>query len=130
MKIWILLLRGINVGGRNSLPMKELRGYMSSLGLEDVATYIQSGNAVFRASEEDAGRLPERLAPPIQEHHGFSPHVLVLSLDQWQEAMDSNPYPEAQSEPKSLHCSSWRPHPRRPISTSFGRCRRLQSASS
>lgn len=103
MKTWILLLRGINVGGKNKLPMKDLRGLMASLDLGDVQTYIQSGNAVFRASEETVAGLSERLASAIDEHHGFSPQILILSRDEWQAAMDANPFPEAQAEPKTLH---------------------------
>lgn len=103
MKTWILLLRGINVGGKNRLPMKDLQGHMASLDLEDVKTYIQSGNAVFRASEEPVAGLPTRLASTIETHHGFSPQVLILSRAEWRSAMDSNPFPEAQAEPKTLH---------------------------
>ena len=103
MKTWILLLRGINVGGENKLPMKDLREHMASLDLEDVQTYIQSGNAVFRASDETVAGLPERLASAIDKHHGFSPQMLILSRDEWEAAMDANPFPEAQAEPKTLH---------------------------
>ena len=103
MKTWILLLRGINVGGRHRLPMKELRQCLSSFEIEGVQTYIQSGNVVFQASEEAASRVTERLAAAIETHHGFSPPVLVLSQGAWQDAMSANPFPEAISEPKSLH---------------------------
>ena len=50
MPSWIALLRGVNVGGRRKLPMADLRTTLTGLGLSDVATYIQSGNVVFRAS--------------------------------------------------------------------------------
>lgn len=103
MKTWILLLRGINVGGKNRLPMKELRAYMTSLQLYDVETYIQSGNAVFRAGEGVVAGLPTRLASTIEAHHGYSPQVLILSRAEWRVAMDSNPFPEAEAEPETLH---------------------------
>ena len=48
MSMYIALLRGINVGGRNVLPMRELVRDLQSLNCKDVRTYIQSGNAVFR----------------------------------------------------------------------------------
>ena len=60
MTTWIALFRGINVGGRNILPMKELVRDLQSLGLEDVKTYIQSGNAVFRATERGRRRSGRR----------------------------------------------------------------------
>ena len=47
MRTHVALLRGINVGGRNKVPMADLRELMTSLGLTDVTTYIQSGNVVF-----------------------------------------------------------------------------------
>lgn len=47
MQTWIALLRGINVGGSNILPMAQLRSDLESLDLENVRTYIQSGNVVF-----------------------------------------------------------------------------------
>ena len=50
MTEFVALLRGINVGGKNILPMGEFRELLAKLGCEDVATYIQSGNAVFRHS--------------------------------------------------------------------------------
>jgi len=114
MKTWILLLRGINVGGKNRLPMKELRSHMTLLGLQDVATYIQSGNAVFRAPETTVVELPARLATAMEEHHGFSPHILVLSRDEWQAAMDSNPFPEAIEHPKTLHLFFLMSNPQKP----------------
>ena len=48
-KTWIALLRGVNVGGTNKLPMKELASELEAIGFENVRTYIQSGNVVFRS---------------------------------------------------------------------------------
>ncbi len=105
MPTWIALFRGINVGGRNILPMKELVRDLQSLGLEDVKTYIQSGNAVFRAAREDAAALGAEISATIEGRHGFRPHVLLLSADQLADAIASNPFPEAEAEPKTLHVS-------------------------
>ena len=49
MSVWILLLRAVNVGGTGRLPMATLKAILGDLGATDVATYIQSGNAVFRS---------------------------------------------------------------------------------
>lgn len=103
METWILLLRGINVGGKNILPMQELVQDLESLDLADVKTYIQSGNAVFRSSGQASTTLGTRIATRIEDRHGFRPHVLVLSADQWKDAIDANPFPEAEAEPKKLH---------------------------
>ena len=94
MPTWIALLRGINVGGRHSVRMKDLRQLMESLGLRNVETYIQSGNVVFDADEQDADALANRLRDGIEKSHGFSPHVFILSAEQLGRAAEANPYPE------------------------------------
>ena len=59
--VFVALLRGINVGGKNALSMKSLRASLERLGFQDVTTYINSGNVLFRASETDARRLERRI---------------------------------------------------------------------
>lgn len=107
MHTWIALLRGINVGAANRLPMAELREQLSGLGFEDVATYIASGNVVFGANgdpdADEAAALARRIATTIETHHGFRPRVLVLSVPEFRAAMEANPFPDAESEPKTLH---------------------------
>ncbi len=103
MTTWIVLLRGINVGGRNVLPMKELVRDLSSLGLDDVRTYIQSGNFICRSSQKDEAALSIEIAETIERRHGFRPQVLVLGVDQLAEAIAANPFPEAEGDPKTLH---------------------------
>ncbi len=105
MTIWIALLRGINVGGKNILPMKELVRDLESLGLEDVKTYIQSGNAVFRAASVDAVGLGAEISATIEKRRGFRPQVLLLAAGELQDAVAANPFPEAEAEPKTLHLS-------------------------
>jgi uncharacterized protein (DUF1697 family) len=104
MSTCIALFRGINVGGKHLLPMRELVDDLQSLGCEDVRTYIQSGNAVFEYSRSVAS-LGKRISKKIEERHGFGPHVLILDADQLHQAIASNPFPEAESDPKTLHLS-------------------------
>lgn len=113
MNTFVALLRGINVGGRNSLPMKDLVAILEGLGAESVKTYIQSGNAVFK-SKKELTRLSEKLASAIQMGYNFKPHVLVLAFDSILEAMAKNPFPEAEAEPKSLHLGFLSSVPRSP----------------
>ncbi len=103
MTTWIALFRGINVGGRNLLPMKELSRDLGALGLEDVRTYIQSGNVVFRSARSDSAALSAGIATRVEESHGFRPHVLLLTAGQLDAAIEANPFPEAEAEPKTLH---------------------------
>ncbi len=87
MSTWIALLRGINVGGKNILPMSELVRDLESLHLENVRTYIQSGNAVFQSTGVVSPILAAQIATRIEQRHGFRPRVLLLSADQLQRAM-------------------------------------------
>ncbi|MDX1623603.1 MAG: DUF1697 domain-containing protein [Gemmatimonadota bacterium] len=100
---WILLLRGINVGGRNRLGMDDLKEILTSLGLENIRTWIQSGNVVFESGGEVSPDLADEIAEAIEEDHGFRPRVLLLSAEELEEAIEANPFPEAESEPKRLH---------------------------
>lgn len=103
MATWIALLRGINVGGANRLPMAELRKELEDIGLDDVQTYIQTGNIVFGSDAEDEAALAGQIAATIEDAHGFRPRVLLLSAGRLREAMDANPFPEAEAEPKTVH---------------------------
>ena len=103
MTTWIALLRGINVGGRNILPMKELTRELEKIGCSNVQTYIQSGNVVFQSSVTRADSLAKRISQAILKSHGFRPGVMVLSAKEVEDAASSNPFPNAEVDPKSLH---------------------------
>jgi uncharacterized protein (DUF1697 family) len=103
MTTYVALLRGINVGGKHSLPMKELVAILESLGCQNVRTYIQSGNAVFQHKPADAKKLASKVTAAIKKKHGFAPQVLVLDAKQWAKVAKANPFPAAECEPKSLH---------------------------
>ena len=110
-KSHVALLRAINVGGRNKVPMAELRALAESLGWSDVGSYIQSGNLVFRAPGRPAA-LAADLQRAVQRAHGFEVPVVVRSAAQWRELVDGNPFPEASRERPSwvlLHLSQARP---------------------
>ena len=98
----VALLRGINVGGKHSLPMKELRELLRELGCGEVKTYIQSGNAVFNTSA-DPGVLSQDITAAIERQFGLAPSVLLLTIDEYRSILAQNPFPEATSEPKSIH---------------------------
>ena len=103
MKIYIALFRGINVGGKNVLPMKELKALLENLGLQNVKSYIQSGNVVFQSNEKSTLGLSSKISAEIEKSHGFKPQVLLLNIEEMEEAIESNPFPEAESDPKTLH---------------------------
>jgi uncharacterized protein (DUF1697 family) len=66
MKTYIALFRGINVGGKNALPMKELVAILEDLGARKIKTYIQSGNAMFMGKDQDTSRLSNRIRAEIK----------------------------------------------------------------
>jgi uncharacterized protein (DUF1697 family) len=103
MSAWIAFLRGINVGGNNVLPMRDLAELIEAAGCTDVKTYVQSGNAVFHSSKTTSAQLAKRIARCVAERRKFEPSVLVLSVRELEQAVAVNPFPEAESEPKSLH---------------------------
>jgi uncharacterized protein (DUF1697 family) len=103
MTTYIMLLRGINVGGRNALPMKELVALLEELGCQNIKTYIQSGNVVLRFAPRAASALAGKVGLAIEKRRGFRPHVLLLQIEELEHAMAANPFPEAEADPSSLH---------------------------
>ena len=114
MNTYIALFRGINVGGNNSLPMKELVVLLEDIGAKKVRTYIQSGNAVFQSAEKNSSQLSKQLTAEIEKRHGFEPHVLLLSLKAINTAVAKNPFPEAEDDPSSLHLGFLASMPKNP----------------
>ena len=103
MNTWIALFRGINVGGHRKLPMKELVAELEKLGLTDVNTYIQSGNAIFHGDETSASALSERIAQAILTSHGFLADIMVLSADTFRKAVQGNPFPTSEASSRTVH---------------------------
>jgi uncharacterized protein (DUF1697 family) len=86
----ILLLRGVNVGGVK-LPMVGFRAMLEGLGLEGVQTFIQSGNAVFRAE----GDPREAIASALKEGFGLASELFLYDLPGFRAILEANPYAEA-----------------------------------
>lgn len=87
MEVFVALLRGINVGGKNILKMKELASLLEDNACRDVKTYIQSGNVVFEREE-----APENLDEIIEQEFGFRPSVFVVTSETFLQAVEANPY--------------------------------------
>jgi uncharacterized protein (DUF1697 family) len=105
MKTYIVLLRGINVGGKNTLSMKDLSAMLVELGAQKVKTYINSGNAVVLWNRKDASRLAQGLRAEIKKRRGFDPHVLVLELADLKKVIEQNPFPDAVADLTALHAA-------------------------
>ena len=101
--VYVALLRGINVGGKNRLAMTDLTAAFAEAGCADARTYIQSGNVVFRAPPRAAQRVPSVVAELVAERHGVTSPVIVRSAAELAEAVARNPFLRAGADPTTLH---------------------------
>jgi uncharacterized protein (DUF1697 family) len=120
---FIVLLRGVNVGGANSFSTKAFVDLLEATGLRNIKTYIQSGNAVFQADTKDAAGLAKKIKAGIQRQHAFAPDVIVLAQNEFERAIASNPYPAADSNPKALHVIFLSSKPRKMALAAFEKYR-------
>ncbi|MFF8959557.1 DUF1697 domain-containing protein [Streptomyces sp. NPDC014894] len=102
-KTYAALLRGINVSGRNRVPMAELRTLLTGLGFGGVRTYLQSGNAFFTTAPEDERALADRVGRAVEEHFGLTVGVLVRDHAYLRAVVDDCPFPAASLEGRQLH---------------------------
>ena len=97
MKKYIILLKGINVGGKNKIPMLELRQALENNNFHEVRTYIQSGNIVLMANENPR----QNISQLIQTQFGFTVPVLALTEKEFSRSYKNNPYPS--EDGKTVH---------------------------
>jgi uncharacterized protein (DUF1697 family) len=103
MPVVVSLLRGVNVGGHKLIKMEALRGLYESLGLQEVQTYVQSGNVVFRTKERSLPPLAKRIEDAIEKSAGFRPCVVLRSTAEMREAIAKNPFADREGiEPGKL----------------------------
>jgi uncharacterized protein (DUF1697 family) len=97
----IALVRGINVGGKNMLPMGELRAACAQAGMSDVATYIQSGNLVLDG--KDAATTEATLEKLIKQRFGLVVPVIARTAQDWATLAAACPFAdEAKDEPNRV----------------------------
>ncbi len=100
---YVALLRGINVGGKNKLPMKSLAALFAEAGAAEVRTYIQSGNVVFRAPAAAARRVPGLIEAAILDGFGLRVPVVLRSGAELKKVASANPFLAGGVEPDRLH---------------------------
>lgn len=76
---YLALLRGINVGGKNLIKMSELKACLEAMGLQEVRTYIQSGNVIFKTGRTDKGRLAKQIEDALSEAFGYELRIVLRS---------------------------------------------------
>lgn len=91
-KIYIALLRGINVSGQKKIKMADLRVLLTDIGLSEVQTYIQSGNVIFQAEPEDPSLLAAKIKAGILSHYGWEVPTLVLEPEDLEAAVEGYPW--------------------------------------
>jgi uncharacterized protein (DUF1697 family) len=103
--VHVALLRGINVGGNNSLPMDVLVTMFGDTGCREVQTYIQSGNVVFRASAALASRVPSAIAKAVERRFGFRAPIVMRTAAELAAVVQGNPFVRACAgvDEKALH---------------------------
>ncbi len=92
MNGYVALLRGVNVGGKNILPMKDLAAMFTAAGCTQVQTYIQSGNVVFRAAPGRTKLIAAEVAEQIESAFGLRVPLVMRSASQMSEVVASNPF--------------------------------------
>ena len=90
MNTYIVLLKGINVGGHKKVPMAELRELLSKLGFENVHTYIQSGNVILQSLEKNTLKIEETIKNAMLDYFGFVVSVLVISRPNLKRVFDNS----------------------------------------
>jgi uncharacterized protein (DUF1697 family) len=98
MNTFIVLLKGINVGGHKKVPMAELRELLASAGFENVKTYIQSGNIILQSSEKKLVNIEKAIKKSILDHFGFEVSVLAKKRSDLKRIFDHSPFPEEKKQ--------------------------------
>ena len=110
MKIYVALLRGINVGGFKKIRMADLKGHLEELGWEGIQTYIQSGNIVFSSADGLTVQLAQKIKQKLQDKYGFEVPTLVLESRELMHIIKNNPFSSIRIKIFSYFIKSSRPN--------------------
>src|SRR5690349_8337207 len=99
----VAFLRGVNVGGKNRLPMAKLAAMFTSAGCSRVETYIQSGNVLFEVPAHRAGSVPARIERDLEAFFGHRIPVVIRTAAELRSVARKNPYLESGVDHRWLH---------------------------
>ena len=88
---YIALLRGVNISGKNKVPMAELKKCFEKLGFGEVKTYLNSGNVIFSSDEDNIGRFTTQIETMIKNQFGFDIPVFVISKEELEDILHNAP---------------------------------------
>jgi uncharacterized protein (DUF1697 family) len=103
MTVMVVLVRGINVGGKAKLAMADLREIAEGCGFEQVRTYIQSGNLVCSTSARSSEAVAATLQKALAEGTDLQPLVMARTRDELAAAINDNPFLQRGEDPAHLH---------------------------
>lgn len=92
MTSYVSMLRGINVGRKKRIRMKELRELYLSLNFKEVKTYIQSGNVIFQYLDSDPSDLEDKIQNKVLELFGFDVKVIIRTMNELKKVIAENPF--------------------------------------
>ncbi len=95
---YVAFLRAINVGGYAVIKMTDLQRMFESAGLDNVQTYIQSGNVIFESEEGEAGSLEERIERQLEKAAGSRIRLFVRTMRELQSIVSKSPFTAADGE--------------------------------
>ena len=98
MNTYIILLKGINVGGHKKVPMAELRELLTKSGFNNVQTYIQSGNVILQSNIKEVTVIESNIEKVILDYFGFEVLVLVKKRIDLQRIFDNSPFEETKKK--------------------------------
>jgi uncharacterized protein (DUF1697 family) len=114
----VALLRGVNLGARNKIPMAQLRELFEELGHDDVTTYLQSGNVVFRSSMR-RDELQQAVERAIRGRFGFDIRVLLRTKSELRATVAGNSFADRQPDPTKLHVTFLAAAPQRKLAAAL-----------
>jgi uncharacterized protein (DUF1697 family) len=102
MATWVVLLRGVNVGGANRLAMVDLRNVVTALGHTEVSTYIQSGNVVLRSDRKDRAAMADEICAGIKAKSGLSVAAVLRTPKELRASLAANPFKDVPDAARTL----------------------------
>jgi uncharacterized protein (DUF1697 family) len=104
MAIYISILRGINLGGHNTIKMDALKELFVGIGAVNIQTYIQSGNVVYQSDDKNSEELNVLISDEIRRQFGFDVPTMTTTFDELNHIVGSNPFAvDETKEPSFLH---------------------------
>jgi uncharacterized protein (DUF1697 family) len=103
LRAYVALVRAVNLGSRNKVSMPDLRSVFVAVGGEDVKTYVQSGNVVFRSKADEPGKLTNTIEKRLRSELGLDVRVLLRTQAELTSVVAANPFAARQRDPTKLH---------------------------